>query len=72
MSTLFVPDAMKYNGCDKSQKLIDKTLAVFVGATNVTYKITSNVHFQRLIQTLDFRYRIPGRTCFMSLIDEEQ
>ena len=68
-SLIKVPDAAKYDLYENYQKLIDKSLAVFVGATNAPCSIISNEHFKRMIQALDARYHIPGHTCLQSLID---
>ena len=64
-SLIKVPDAAKYDLYENYQKLIDKSLAVFVGATNAPCSIISNEHFKRMIQALDARYHIPGRTCLV-------
>ena len=69
-SLLTVPDSAKYDFHSNHQKLIDKTVAVFVGATNAPYSVINNEHFRRMLQSLDARYRIPGRTRLQSLIDD--
>ena len=69
-SLLTVPDSAKYDLHESHQKLIDKSVAVFVGATNAPYSVINNEHFRRMLQALDARYRIPGRTRLQSLIDD--
>ena len=55
---------------ESHQKLIDKSVAVFVGATSAPYSVINNEHFRRMLQALDARYCIPGRTRLQSLIDD--
>lgn len=65
-----VPDAAKYNIDDPRQKLLDKTVAVYVGATNAPYAVVGNEHFQLMLQSFEPCYRIPGRFRLLSLISD--
>ena len=51
--------------------MIEHTVAVSVGATDVPYNITSDLNFQRMIRALDLKYCISWRTLLMSLIIDD-
>ena len=42
--------------------MITRKLAIFVGSSNVAYRIVENFEFRDLLTTLDPRYPVPGRT----------
>ena len=45
-------------------------LAFFVGSTNVSNSIVENTAFQSLLEGLDPRYEVPGRTLIAKEIDK--
>lgn len=65
-----LPDSAKYNLDHSRQKLLDMTVAIFVGASNSPYSIVNNQDFRTMLQAFDPRYRIPGRFRLISLIDK--
>ena len=61
---------MKYALDSEKQKVRDRELAIYVGATSMPNSIVTNEHFQSLVQTLDPQYNMPSRRCLGVLIDK--
>ena len=60
--TLGEPFQRKYYTQSSRYQMITRSLAIFVGSTNVPNSLVENVEFQSLLETLDPRYSVPGRT----------
>ncbi len=60
----------KYDKESQRYQFITRKLALFVGGTNVANSIVENVFFQSLLEALDSRYPIPGRTLIGKEIDK--
>ena len=59
----------KYDTQSSRYRMITRRLAIFVGSTNVPNSLVENVEFQSLLETLDPRYPVPGRTLIGKEID---
>ena len=60
---------VKYPKDDPRQKLLDNMVAIYVGATNAPYSVVKNEHFKAMLQAFDPRYRVPGSTHLLHVID---
>ena len=64
-----IPSMVKYAKDDPRQKLLDNMVAIYVGATNAPYSVVKNEHFKAMLQAFDARYRVPGSTHLLRVID---
>ena len=65
-----IPNAVKYNVDNSHQIVLDKTVAVFIAASNCPYSIIRNEDFRTMLLTFDPRYRFPGRSRLMSFVND--
>ena len=65
-----IPNAVKYNVDNSHQIMLDKTVAVFIAASNCPYSIIRNEDFRTMLLTFDPRYRFPGRSHLMSFVND--
>jgi hypothetical protein len=65
-----IPESAKYHPDHHRQKLLDKNVAAYVGATNVPFSVVENEHFCVMLSNFEPHYRMPSRTRLMSTIDE--
>ncbi len=59
----------KYDKESERYRFITRKLALFVGGTNVANSIVDNAIFRSLLEGLDSRYQVPGRTLIGKEID---
>ena len=59
-----------YDRSSHRYQLITRKLAIFLGCTIVPNSLVENEEFLSLIQTLDPRYKVPGRTSVSKEIDK--
>ena len=45
-------------------------MAIFIGSTNVPISLVENMEFQSLLEAIDPRYPVPGRTLIAKEIDK--
>jgi hypothetical protein len=64
-----VPELAKYSKEDARQKILDETVAIFIGGTNTPFSIVDNDLFRIMMGTFDPRYRIPGHDHLSSVIN---
>lgn len=60
----------KYDRGNRRYQSITQKLAVFVGSTNVPNSIVESAEFRSLLEELDPRYLVPGRTLISKEIDK--
>ena len=60
----------KYDMKSHRRQLITRKLAVFVGCTNFPNSLVENVEFRSLLEAMDPRYPVPGRTLIGKEIDK--
>ena len=65
-----IPNAVKYNVDNSHQIVLDKTVAVFIAASNCPYSIIRNEDFRTMLLTFDPHYRFPGRSRLMSFVND--
>lgn len=63
------PQEMKYSLEYHHQVELDKSLAIFIGASNTSYSVIENDDFKAMLNTFDPHYCIPSRSRLMSKID---
>lgn len=51
-------------------KSITKKLAIFLGSTNVAIQLVDNTEFRSLLESLDPRYPVPGRSVMGKELDK--
>ena len=60
----------KYNRVSKKYLDITRKMAIFVGSCSVPNSIVENDEFRSLVEALDSRYHVPGRTKITKEIDQ--
>ena len=59
-----------YDKESQRQIEITKKLAIFVGISNVPYRIVESLEFRDLLTTLDSRYSVPGSTLIVKEVQK--